>query len=546
MSVSLSGIDISDRIIQRGASSARMSDVVGVLVQSRDYVLRDNDGEFSPFTPGGFLFRNSWRNQAIQETEVNERAFFSGSIKSVGMRLNETGYQTIIKSRESVGTILDFVVEENDSATHSGFLVKGASNNAGELTIMVKTGTTDIPTPSLVTFTDELIPRYQINSTAGSPTNQISIDRPLEQGLSADAPIRISVPVIKTIPQAMSDALVSGQFGNSIGSTFATEAAAELAAGRTVTLHIRIEDRTTLAKHLATLLEMGNYSLTVSASGVIDIIKFPGYAGESFPNFISPSELIVPLGIVYDDSRLRVGYDLPFVDGESVKLAEGDVAQELIEEYAGKDRWQPISVSESVAVAYQYLFTDAPTADFYGQEYLDYWGAPRPRLTASLKQSESGNTLKRFQLQLGKAFAVTIPIAVNQFLLEEPCRVVGFDYDEGSQSYTNIQLEFVNFPLPNLPRVSNLPVTPSVSTITPIAGGVTVDFSLDTVGDITGELFFLDGATIVDRKVFVVTAKTGTFTSERINSGQGYKLKFFSTSSLIKSAKTDLFEFIAT
>lgn len=551
MSVELLGLDVSEQVLVRGSNTASITDVLGQIVQSRTYNLADNVGEFNPFASSGLLFLNSWRNQTIQETEVNQREVFTGSIKKVGMKFDGSGYQATIQATEPIATFLRFNVEENDSVTHSGFLVDGAAS-AGTQTITIDTGTTDIPVGSQVTFSTFLVPRYQITAVSGSPTTSITLDRPLSEDVADNTSLRVALPNVKTIPAAISDALVAAGLGDRIGSNFATLDAQETTAGHTITMFIRIEDDIKLSDHIAKLIEMGNYALTVSPAGILDLVDDLSWDGSDILNQITGAELIDPYEIKYEDGKLVVGYDLLYKSTNSVEIASGDVSQEIVQEYAGVNRWQPLSPGSSLAIEYPYLYTNATTADYYGEKYLDYYGVPRVQITSRMKQSISDNPLQRIQAQLGAEFAITMPISFNQNFLQEPTRLVAFQYNEQNQVFDSVTFELTNYPSPNVPRDVVLPTTPTVLASYDTYEGITSLLENDFSGDLFIEVFLSDRLTLIVTSQLTCSVEpdptqcAAVYQNSLLNNGTNYSCRYFTRASGINSAKTDFIDFTPT
>lgn len=552
MAVELFGaIDVTDKVFQRGRSNAALNDVAGILAQQRTYLLADNEGENSPFTPFGSLFRNDWRNGTIEETDRDGAEIFTGSINSVETRIDQNGYQTFIQAREPLGVILKFKVEENDISTHSGFLVNGTASK-GSTSITIDTGTTDIPTGSQVTFEDDLVPRYQIISTSGSPTTSITIDRPLEFEVSDNDAVRISVPTEKTAALAIFDALVSAGLSSRLGSTFASINTANLASSRLIRMHVRIEDRITLASHIAKLLEFGNLYLTVSTSGIIDIQEGLQWTGTKASNTVTSNEIIPPVRTFYDNSRLIRGYDCLYFDDttDRVRVASGDVDQTVIDQWAGQDRWQPIDAKSSLAIDYNYLYNSAATADSYGRDRLDYFGVPRIRVNCKLKNFRNKNPLDTISPQLVKEFALTYPVSTVTNFVDEPARVVEFNFDDRSKSYTSVTFELTNNPSPNIPR--NIPesAVPVVLESYEIDQGITSVFEPISSGlSLWIQVFLADQVfKIVDQEVTANTQGDGNsyniFQNSLLTNGQTYYVKYYTMTGSTSSATTEFIELV--
>lgn len=551
MSVELLGVDVTDDVLQTGGSSGSQSGVIGLLVAARRYVLADNQGEYNPFNAQGLFFRNDFRNEQVTETGVDQRGLFKGNIKKATQRYDQNGYQTQIQATEPIGTLLDFVVEENDISTHAGFQLS-ASGTAGDQTVAIDTGTTNLTPdlPLLVTFGSELVPRYQINESTGTPTTSITLDRPLEKNVADNTTLRISKPALKTIPEALSDALVSVGLGPQLGSSFQTLSETDASSNLYIRLMIRTEDNIKLSGHIEKLLELGNLQLTVSENGILDIVRDIAYDGRTIVNEITSDEVIDPWEIRFVDDKLIIGYDLLYLDGESAVVASGDALQELIDQWKGRNRWQPISASSTLAAEYKYLYPSSTAADYFGELRLEYYGAPRVRMASGLKQSRARNVLERYTLQIGKEYALSMPISSRQNFFKVPARILAFTYNETNQVYDRIEVELTNYPTPNIPVEFETPQTPIHVASYGADEAVVSVFEAGLQNVLYIEIYLSDQVTkLTTQEVSFHTQGDGSeeyvlFESAILNNGTTYYAKYFILIAGDQSDSTDFIEFV--
>jgi len=266
MSVIISDIlNVTDDTVRNQKTSLSLNNITGILAQVEDYIIRDNKGEVSAFSTQGFLFRNFWRDQTIKRTGVDSAPIFTGVIYQTGWRRDDFGYQAKLQGRNSMGVFLNFKVDEagifeQDGVTGlSSFTVNGAHAVGVTSVALTYTGSNpsdvEVPIPSLVAFTDSLIPRYQVidQTSAGVPlrTTSVELDRGLEVALTNGQDVTVSTPVNRTPAAAIKRALISGGLSAFVGSSFDVIDAADSAAGYQIWMHILSTENLTLGSHIA-------------------------------------------------------------------------------------------------------------------------------------------------------------------------------------------------------------------------------------------------------------------------------------------------------
>ncbi len=543
-------VDVTDRVIRIGENKASQGSVEGILAPSKTFKMADNDGFFNFLTPIGLFFRNAWRGLEVDDSGKDGQEISRTLIEELTLEKSNLGFTTDIKGRSPISHLLDWPVESNDADVTfevNGAHSKGITNN----TVNVKTGTVIIPVLSQVSFTDSLVPRYQViaQTDDGSKTTSITLDRGLERDLADNDTIRFTTPVLKTGPEELYDSLLAIQGEVSvelkIGSSFQVLHAADSSAGYSAWVHVRREDNVSFGRHIAQILEMFDLGLSINDAGVIDIYRGNDYKGEAIIDRITGAEIVVPFSFKEDSSRLVIGYDCLYMEStdQVVRVASGDVAQELITEYRGVKRWVPVPANNNSADPFQYtvLYGNSTTADYFGQRRLDYYGYPRILFRGPVKRSYSDKPLERITPQLGKQYLLTCRTAKNERIVDEPVRVRGFQYEDSKLLYTSMTLEFSNRPTPNLivDRV-DLPVPPFVS----ISGAFTAYFD-PLEYDLRAEIYLEDQVFRLLENIALVPGfedpydKVMYANSDVMQNGQTYYVRFYYTKNGVDGPKTD-------
>jgi len=215
-------------------------------------------------------------------------------------------------------------------------------------------------------------------------------------------------------------------------------------------IFVRQENKIKLTDHLNKIMEMADLFLTVSATGQINCFRGLQYDGRPIVDRITSDEIMLPVNIAFDVSKLYYAYDCLYDSGGKVAVASGTVSSTLLQKYAAKSRWQPVSASDSSPLNYQYLYATQGAADFFGQRRITYNGYPRAQFTCALKQAYSGQPNRKYNLTLGTKLLVSVNLGPGRALTDEPATVVGYSYDKAEQSYSQVVLELTNWLYPNL------------------------------------------------------------------------------------------------
>jgi len=195
-------------------------------------------------------------------------------------------------------------------------------------------------------------------------------------------------------------------------------------------------------------------------TGAIDVVRGLAWDGFGITTRATDNEFIGREDLDFDNSNLVFAYQLYYVNGAEIGEAEGEVDQTIIDQWANSAVWSPIRPGGRAIMTEKYLYSTSATADFFGQRRLDYFGVPRVRFKTSMKPAESGNPLKLYNLQLLTQLAVSIRLHENQYFVDEPARVVQFNFDEARQVYPSVTFELTNYLAPNITRDVVFPIKP--------------------------------------------------------------------------------------
>jgi len=485
----LNAFDVTDKTHKAGTESVSITDFQGQLAKMRKFQISDNKGEISAFSTRGALFRNKWRNQDVEYKDDSSQIQFKGAITKVGQKVGDKGNIVTIDASEGVGPLLDASVESNDSSTHSGFLVDNTPGyEPGDQVIKISGGSTDIPIPSIVSFTNDLVPRYQVVSTDGSPTDEITLDRPLEKALNDGDSIRVSVPVYKSAPGEIRDTLTTIGLGDRLGLSFNQLDSFDISNNYLFFINVTYEERISVANHIGKLLELSDSFLSVSDSGVIDIVRGFEYKGESVDtNYLSKDEIIPEVSLDYNVTKLIFNYNVLYLSGGEVRVAKGEADPIYINQYANKKSWNPIPQAGNIAGEYNYLFANAISAGYFAQRILDFYSVPRAEVIMSIKGFYHKQPLKFINLQLGKQYFLSFDITENDVFFDEPAKVIAYTRDLDNQKYTGVKFWLSNWLQPNLPRDVGFPIFPEVIASYNINNGAAV-----VIPDIANQLLLVE------------------------------------------------------
>lgn len=485
--------DLTQKISDEGTISVSLETAEGIISQlalNRTFRVRDNIGQVSPISANGALSLNSYRNADIDETGEDGQQKFSGLIKNYVHEVTGIGDNVILDVSEPMGTILQFPIEEGDGTTHAGFQVSGV-HPVGSQTITVKTGTTDIPPGSLVSFGGNIVPRYQIQAASGSPTISITLDRGIETALSNNDALRVIVPAAKTIPEALKDAFVSVGLSDYLLSGFDALHEIDNLNSRYIQLLIPIEKNITFQAHVTKLFEMGNIFLYRDENGFIDIFRGLAWDGNSTYEKISGNEMLGdPISIRPDFSKLIIGYETLYItSNNNVAKAAGDAAQVYLDEYQGTKTWQPIGASNTTTSEYLYLYYNEATANYFGQLMLDFYSVPRTIISCGLKSYFSNQPNKQIDIKGGKKFLLSMNLGNGTSYIDEPVIVMSFVKDKMSEVFSEIRLMLNNFLQPGIYRPGPTLEPPTITNILRVIFDVHIEYTPSTSPDILQYVF---------------------------------------------------------
>lgn len=544
--------DIGKDISDDGSKSASLNTRDGFLVLTRDFKLKDPTGRLNPFVKDSLFDLNPWRRTLITESEDGQELFV-GSIKNLKFEKNKQGQSVEIKAAESLLLLLEFEVEEseihdrNPGTPYSFYKVKKETDVA-ENYIRVKKGLTPIPIPAYVMFDNKPSPRYQVIESINEAgvTVAIKIDRPLEIKLSKNARIRVSIPIINTIPKLIKRSLLTAGFRDSdFDESFDELTKKEF--GYNAWVFVLLEHQIKFKKYLNNLLYMGNMFL-LNKAGKIGIIKGFSYSGvEPVKGHITPAEIIPPINVYSDDKNLVSGYQCLYRENAVVEKATAYADQYFLEEYGALKTYKPIEAKTVSLNDYTILYDSENSANHYGSGFLEENKAPRYIFKCKSKRKYSGQNLK-INYSLADRYVISANFNFNSYQ-QEPAAVYSFSQ---SKKFDPADVEFVllNLPIPNLPRITSDVNAPKIKHIFGTVGGFTIIFSYVDDLEVIIEIFYYNGYTIIDKLHFVrpqiqkeVDGKCDYITSNTgLTHGFGYYLRMH-TKKQYESLKTSIYYF---
>lgn len=447
--------DVSSQYTRDVEDSAAINDVFGLIVKERIYKINDAQNNFNPFAPGS-PFSGVWRNGRIIEYDNNNRIIYDALINDVSFTWSGKDKQTLVYARDAFGVLKEWVVEELGLKSEIGMVdfystdSTNMSQHLGAITLTATGAPPDIAKGDIVSFNPAIVPRYSVTGVTGSgPTVSVNLDRPLEIDVPNGAVLRVMSPAMKTGAAAIRDALLAAGI-TKIGASFAALDAQDTLAGYNLRLFIRKENKVKLTDHLQKILEMTDLFLTVDQFGQVDIFRGLQYDGLPIFDEISNREIVFPVDIKYDRSRLCFAYDTLYYANGGVSVTSNQISEDLLLQFAARDRWQPVNAQSATSLDYQYLYATKTTADYFGERRINYNGRPRAQVTCGLKQSPSGRPDELYNLSIGRKFLLTIDFGGGRVLTRQPATVVAYSYDRSKQFYPQVTFELTNFLYPEL------------------------------------------------------------------------------------------------
>ena len=452
MNLTIDGLDVTDRLIDFGTEvSADINDVFGMLAKSKQYSLRDHDDYFNPFSPEGLFALTNYRGRTIIEKDDAGIVRFHGTIQNVEMTDDQ---ECIPSATEPLTIFLDWPVEASDRTTHAGFLVDGAVTS-GQV-VDIDGGVTSIPVGAVVWFADSKVPSYMVTARTPSSgaTTQITIDRPVETGLTDNASVTVAVPDTTTGPQSLKDALRTSNPDILLDGTFDILAAADAAEGREIIVNVLEQDNVSLRDHIATVREMTDLILTQKNDGYYTLRRGLEWDGSTISDELTADELCGPIEPRFDDSQLIIGHDLIYKSADGVAaLLQADVDPALVTKYNGIKYWQPNKTAQSFAQI-KYMYASVSSAQYFGQRRLAYYSKPRTVINCTAKPSYSSDANRPLDIYIGKQVRASVRTFVNA-----PAIVVGYTYNEEQQKYTRLALQLNEQPIMFTQAVINYRIT---------------------------------------------------------------------------------------
>lgn len=424
--------DLTRYVTSNIPESASITDFLGTIAEQRNYTLSDPYGEVSPFIATGFFSRASWSLATIEETDQFGNLIYRGQITDISQSDDGNGPTLTLQTRDPIGVILQFGLQLFDIETCAGWV--GAAE-AGASTITVSGGANSIPKGAVISFNDEYAPSYLVTNNS---SNVLTVDRPFEELVSGT--LRVQLPLLLTGAAVLKRAFETVGYSDILDASFDNLDEADKAFNRTLYINIRNESNITLGQFIQQVQELCALDVVVQ-KGQISVKR--GITGLPRQK-ITSKELMTPLGgPALDRSLLVIGYDSFYavpsvsIDGVptwgEVKIARGDVPNELVLRYLGQNYWQPITNGSPQLKDHTILYNNQSTARYFGDLRLQRYGQPRKIYRGRLKPYISGRPEKRYSVSLLKEFDLELDS-------EEIVSVRSYSYNELDYQY-EIELE---------------------------------------------------------------------------------------------------------
>jgi len=438
------------------SDSANYSDVFGLIAKQREYVLNDPDGRYHPYSSRGYFNRYPWRAMSIRETDENGAIVFDGQIFDIEPRDDGKKRSITLYCRDPLGVKLDWYVDLCDLTTYDGWSTSDATSLNSTTVTLTSAGATDIVVNSVVSFNSEYTPSYLVTAV-DTGTDTITLDRGLAEALPANTAVNVAVPTLETPAAAIKRALTAAGIGDKVDASFDLIDTEDTTASRFFWFFVQPQNKIKLKAFIEQVQEMGDIYISVSSTGVIYARRGLSWDGTTVRKTITSSEMIAPMtGPRPDTTRLIYGYDVlypipattvniggvavPFT-GEVSKLSN-TVDAATLEDSAPTNIWAPVSLGSSDLREYTILYWNEPTALYFAERRLAYFGVARPRIKVGLKRAKSGQPSKRYQIALFDDYQISFPVSRVQDVNSQNAVVMGYGYNA-----QNLKYDFVEFEL---------------------------------------------------------------------------------------------------
>jgi hypothetical protein len=496
-------VQLDDEIIDDGSISASLRSKTGYLSQIRDLVIQDNKGVFNPFGSNGVFSGSDWRNKSVIETDSEtELDIFNGSLSALLLQKGRRGFTLKIKAVELLATRLKTKVtkgtifDKNTATGLSKFQVNG-NQPINDNVIKIDTGTGEITKPAFVSFGTDIEPSYEIIETTetASDTTEITLNKGIERDLTDGTELRILVPIEKTIPEEIKQALTDIGLSSRLDNTFDNLHNTESAASRKLKILIRSEQNIDIAKYISELLKLGNYYLITNQAGTLSLIKGLQYQNDgNILEEIGEDDILLPYSFQTDFSKAVLGYSLLYQSGDIVLKAEANASQALIDKWDLKEIYAPINYKSEKISDYMFLYNSLATATHYGAFYLSENAAPRYIIKAGLKAFQSQNTKHRREIALAQEYNLTIKKTFDEKYQREPVAVYSYRKNERTGKYNEVEFMLLNTPIEQVSLSREFTEKPVIQKVLGVNGGVVLLFdSIGSTKKIEVSIYTYDG-----------------------------------------------------
>lgn len=443
MNVEINGIiDVSDRVLDIGREDADFGKFV-FTGATRTFRIADADGYLDPLGDG-VMSSTGWKNQPIKVTDEFGETVFLGLVNKVQtLEDSSFGTVTVLTAYAVFTSILDFAIEENskfETTVNTDFLKTSSVVRVNALPV-------NLSSPAVISFTQNLIPSYAIQST--DDNLNVNLDRGIELevvdgqvAIISEGVVAAPTSFLKKAVQAALDLV--GQGDKIDGDSFDELISSESSQGFNALVFVTAADKVSLVEFAKLFIDAFGLYLRNDEEGRISVVQGPEWTGYRPPVEIT-EDIIISLSdkSATDQNPHYYAYNALYADGDEIGLLQKVLnSGEIIESNYPKDPFNPFPLSNLASIAgNRVLYADETTARHYAEKFLNYYRQLRTRVTLTLSAyNEDGSrvNLKQFDEVL-----LTVSDLSYEFN-REPGRIVNIDFDEKIGQYVEVIVELSN------------------------------------------------------------------------------------------------------
>jgi hypothetical protein len=422
-----------------------------IISSERTFTILDKNGIYTPFVPDGILSK-PYRNKTVELVDDLGNVIFYGLVQDI-KELEDGTYVQII-TNDALGALMSIPVNVTDIETYAGFLVNGF-HGKGSTIIVVDTGTLAIPENTLVSFDQNYLPSYKINkvNNVSGVTKTIELDRPLEQDLSDNQSVFVSIPIEDTPANILKTQLATAIAALGVSDKIILDSnsflsASNAQAGKELWVFIRPENGILLGEFIGYIIR-STETFLIQENGTIYCQFGSEWNGTNPGVKITDSEILSgSLNKVTIKEKLLYGYVVPYNENGIVKDIRyflGDNSPILKETLATKP-FKPFPLKTQNLFDYNILYASYDSAFFYAEKIFNYWKYERERYSISLKPYFSGS-LSRIPIRQFQQILLDHTLNDYQELVNEPFRIISFEQTEEA-FFSQVIIERNNYPSP--------------------------------------------------------------------------------------------------